>query len=133
MPTRAQGAGNRLEDAWRRFERWRRSCRGYGRIPNELWQVAAEAAAVHGVEATASRLEIDAARLKQWMRSAGDSDAAATPPIRFVELAPLPPDSTAECTLELEDPSGRKLRISLKGAATAHALELGRMLWSGRP
>ena len=37
----------------------------------------------------------------------------------------------AECTLELEDKSGRKLRILLKGQATTQAVALGRMLWRG--
>jgi hypothetical protein len=31
----------------------------------------------------------------------------------------------------LEDASGRKLRILLKGTATSQALAIGRMLWRG--
>lgn len=93
--------------------------------------MAAETAAVHGPELTASRLQLDVGRLKHWMRSFGCTQAAvaASP---FVELPPLVGGSTPECTLEWEDPSGHKLRISLKGQATAHALELGHMLWRGR-
>ena len=55
-----------LEDAKRRFDTWRRSHRWLGRIPNELWRLAADTAALHGVEATARRLLLDPARLKQW-------------------------------------------------------------------
>jgi hypothetical protein len=40
-------------------------------------------------------------------------------------------DPTGECLLELEDTSGRKLRILLKGPATTQAQALGRMLWKG--
>jgi hypothetical protein len=41
--------------------------------------------------------------------------------------------AASECTLEIEEPSGRRLRISLKGPATAQALELGRALWKASP
>ena len=90
--------------------------------------MAAEAAAVHGPEVTASRLQLDVERLKQWMRSLGYPEHAAPPPA-FIELPPLVANSPPECTLEWEDPSGHKLRICLKGQATDHALELGQMLW----
>jgi len=124
-------AADRLAEARRRFEGWRRSRRGYGRIPDELWRMAAEVAKRHGAQATAAALKLDAARLKQRMRTVG-REANGTPSSSFVELAPLPGGSTAECTLELEHPSGRKLRICLKGQATAQAWELGQLLWKDR-
>jgi hypothetical protein len=43
-----------------------------------------------------------------------------------LEAAPL-----AECILEAEEESGRKLRIDLKGPATAQAASLSRLLWTG--
>lgn len=128
-----------LAEARRRFEQWRKFRGGGGRIPHELWMTAAEAAAEHGAEAVAAELDVDLGRLRHWMRSVDGGEpkgAAAT----FVELPPLAgfaaiPDAgpPAECTLELEEPSGRKLRISLKGPATAQALELGRVLWRASP
>ena len=132
MQSRTQDAAGKksLAEARRRFERWRRSCRGYGRIPQELWQLAAETAAVHGADVTASQLQLDVKRLKDWMHSLGYPENSAGAP-QFVELPPLMGGSTPECTLEWEDASGHKLRISLKGQATAHALELGQMLRRG--
>lgn len=119
-----------LDEARRRFDAWRRSHRWLGRIPNALWRMAADTAVVHGVEATARRLLIDPARLQQWLAVAEPvADAAEAPP--FLELPPLLVGPPAECTLELEDSSGRKLRIQLKGPATAQAVALGRMLWRG--
>jgi hypothetical protein len=50
---------------------------------------------------------------------------------RFFELPPLGLASAGECTIELEDKSGRKLRVVLKGAATGEAVALGRILWRG--
>jgi hypothetical protein len=119
-----------LDEARRHFDAWRRSHRWLGRIPKALWRMAAETAAVHGVEATARHLLIDPVRLKQWLPVAGPAAGAADAP-QFLELPPLLVGPPAECTLELEDPSGRKLRILLKGQATAQAVALGRMLWRG--
>ena len=93
--------------------------------------MATEAAAIHGTQTTASELKLDLIRLKDWVQALGYED-----PVKsgggFVELAPLPMSSTAECTLELEHQSGCKLRVWLKGQATAQAFELGQMLWKGR-
>ena len=123
-------AGASLEEAERHFDAWRRSHRWLGRIPNDLWRMAAETATVHGVEATARRLRVNSARLKQWLQVVRHAEAAADAP-QFLELPPLVVGPAAECTLELEDKSGRKLRILLKGQATTQAMALGRMLWKG--
>jgi hypothetical protein len=120
--------GGRCDDARkciarRRFEQWRTFRGGCGRIPHELWMAAAEAAAEHGAEAVAADLDADLGRLRHWMRSVdgGEPERAAA---AFVELPPLAgfagiadAVSAAECTLEFEEPSGRKLRISLRGPA----------------
>lgn len=122
-------AEERLEEACRRLQRWRRGRRGSaGRIPNELWRAAAEVAEACGVETAAARLHLDAVRLQQWLDR---REAQSERPERmgFVELPPLPLGTTSECMLELEDPSGRKLRISLKGQATAQVLSLSQLLW----
>ena len=127
-----------LAEARRRFERWRKFRGSGGRIPHELWMAAAKAAAARGVEAVATDLGVDLGRLRHWMRilDGGEPEVA---PAAFVEL-PLAglagmadAGPMAECTLELEEPSGRRLRISLRGPATTQALELGRVLWRASP
>lgn len=118
-----------LEAVRRRLDRWRRSRSGTsGRIPNKLWKMAAEAAATCGAEATAARLKLDLGRLQDWM-DAKDRQTEAVAQPTFVELPPFPLSGAAECTLEMEESSGRKLRIRLKGQATAQALALSQMLW----
>jgi hypothetical protein len=52
-------------------------------------------------------------------------------PAGFVELPWPVAVGAAECILEAEERSGRKLRIHLKGPATAQAVSLGRVLWTG--
>lgn len=128
-----------LAEARRRFEQWRKFRGSGGRIPHELWMAAAEAAAEHGAEAVAADLGVNLGRLRDWTRIA-DGGVRERATAAFVELPPLAnfagmadAGSAAECTLELEEPSGRKLRISLRGPATAQALELGRALWRASP
>jgi hypothetical protein len=139
-PMRRRAQVDSLAEARRRFERWRKGRGIGGRIPNELWRAAAKAAAAHGAEAVAADLGVDLGRLQHWMRLVGDSEPRAMP-VAFVELSPLPGlrgmadagPAAPECTLEFEEPSGRRLRISLKGPATAQAMELGRVLWRASP
>jgi hypothetical protein len=126
------GAGTSLAEVKRRFDAWRREHRWLGRVPNELWRMAGEAAAVHGVEATAERLSLDPRRLEAWLPcNSAAATAGEAPTPAFVELPSLIMGPPAECALELEDASGRKLRILLKGPATAEALAISQMLWRG--
>ena len=113
QPTRTESG---LEKAKRRFDAWRRSHRWLGRIPNELWRLAADTAALHGVEATARRLLVDPARLKQWLPVVQPAEAAADA-LQFLEFPPLVVGPTAECTLELEDTFGEEATDPSQGTS----------------
>ena len=132
QPHSSARTGPSLEEVKRQFDSWRRGHDWLGRIPNNLWRMAARAALDHGVDTTAHELRLNPDRLKQWMRII-DPDQSIQEAPRFVELPPLAVAPTAECSLELEDGSGRKLRIILKGQATAQAVALGRTLWRDEP
>jgi hypothetical protein len=100
---------------------------------------AAKAATALGAEAVAADLGVDLGRLRHWTQIVA-SGLPEDAPAAFVELPPLAglagvadAGPAAECTLELEEPSGRRLRISLRGPATTQALELGRVLWRASP
>ncbi len=60
-------ADDRLREAQRQLELWRLRCRGPGRIPTDLWLLAAEPAAEHGVEPTARKLRLNSERLEEWV------------------------------------------------------------------
>jgi hypothetical protein len=129
MQTTPTVAGD-MAEAKRSFERWRRGRKRRGRIPAPLWQMAVDVASIHGVHTTARRLRLNPTRLKGQMQTLARNPAPEDEP-RFVEL-PWPGVAPAlECILEAEDGTGKKLRIQLKGSATAHAVSLGRMLWTG--
>ena len=118
-----------LEEAKRRFDAWRKSHRWLGRVPNQLWKMAAETAATHGVDATARHLLLSRARLQEWLTRIEPPARPVVEALQFLELSPIAFGPAAECTLELEDQSGKKLRIVLKGPATQQAAVLGQLLW----
>jgi hypothetical protein len=115
-----------LERARQRFERWRRT-RGKGRprIPESLWAVAAKAARGFGVHQTSRALRLDYVVLKRHVV------AEEVVPPDFVELIPAGSGNGAECVLELEEPSGTRIRIELKGIASPDVIALTRGLRAG--
>ena len=131
--------GQRLLVAKRQFE-LRRGCRRFGRIPTELWVLAAEASAELDVEETARQLQVNAERLEEWVAQLGrlggpngpkganggngSNGANGSAGAEFVELAPLPWGAPGECQVEIAEPSGRKLCISLKGSAVGQLASL---------
>jgi hypothetical protein len=123
MPTDSNGPNSiTLGEVIRQFELWRKGCRGPGRVPAHLQNLAAQAAVAHGLQATADRLEIRPERLTKWMRQLGlPSGPAKAAELPFLELPPLALSPLAECHLEVEEPSGRKLRVRLQGQAVTHA------------
>ena len=122
-----------LERARQRFERWRRT-RGKGRprIPDSLWAIAAKAARRFGVHPTSRALRLDYVVLKRRVEvdpAQSSSQAEARP--SFVELVPGGSGNGTECVLELEEPSGVRMRIELKGVVRPDLVALTRSLRAG--
>ena len=122
-----------LERARQRFERWRRT-RGKGRprIPESLWVVASKAARRFGIHPTSRALRLDYVVLKRHVEAeaAQRSRHEETPP-SFVELIPTGDGNGTECVLELEEPTGARIRITLKGIAAPDVTALTRDLRAG--
>jgi len=118
----------RLEAGRRRFERWRRTRKGHGRIPEPLWTSAVRLAGAYGLCQTARALGLDYNALKKRVTStaANDSSGAAT---AFVELVPPQGPCLPECIVELEHAGGAKMRIHLKGTELPDLAALSRSFW----
>ena len=138
----------RLEGLRRRFERWRATHRARSRIPDGLWASAVNAVARHGLHRTSKALRLEYFSLKKrveqqsmiaidppkksagdWRRSTVRLDAASVP--TFVELTPVA--DGCECTLELEDAAGAKMRVHLKGIAMPDLAAINRSFWNPGP
>lgn len=140
----------RLEEVRRQFEHWRRTRERRTRIPEPLWRAAVETAAVAGVYPTAKALGIHPDSLKRQVKAAADSalaggrrrqastsaetaTATAWAPTEptFLELPPPMWAAGGECTLELEEVGGAKMRVHLKGPAVPDLVALSRTFWTG--
>ena len=121
-----------IEHARLRFERWRRNRKKVTRIPERLWAAAVNAARLHGVNPTSIALGLDYNHLKQRMRSSasGATKAAPLKGASFMELI-VPPDSghSRECTIELENAHGAKMKIQLQNVGIKDLAEWSRTFW----
>jgi len=128
-----------LEGVRRRFGHWRRTHEVRSRIPDSLWAAAVRAAGTCGIHRTSKALRLDYYSLKDRVEqhsTATSNPAETTAVTTFLELAPATGDGSAavaagrcECTLELEDAGGAKMRISLKGVQPPDLAALCRSFW----
>jgi len=119
-----------IESARRRLERWRRNRKQRSRIPEELWASAVDLARSYGLAKTARALRLDYYSLKERIDARdrqGSREMSARP--AFVELIPQPTAAVSECTMELENPSGARMRIHLKGSGVPDLTGLSDTFW----
>ncbi len=131
----------RLVSLRRRFEEWRRTRKVRSRIPEPLGDSAVKPAKKHGLHRTAKALRVNYYASKERVEGEAASDVRNMPEgdaAMFLELAAAPPASSklagsCECTLELEDTDGAKMRLHLKGTATPDLVALSRSFWRAEP
>jgi len=139
-----------LEGVRQRFERWRNSHRPRSRIPDPLWAAAVKMAERHGIHQTSRALRIDYYSLKKRVEEESVVSPLASPresATTFLELSPFAnhafasattvsprcPTGPCECTLELEDTDGAKMRVHLKGIEAPDLAALSRSFWNPGP
>jgi hypothetical protein len=134
MRTRkTRGLPAELEAVRRRFEHWRRTHEQRSRIPGSLWGAAAKMAGRYGLCRTARALRIGYYSLKRRVeQSSGEVSGrpAPGPATAFVEWPTAMPARTCECTVELEDAVGSKMRIRVTSAALPDLASISRSFWN---
>jgi hypothetical protein len=98
----------------RRVEEWRSANPPRTRLPEPIWEAAAEMAQRHGLHCTTKALRLDYTRLKKRLPPAAQL-SRPTPPA-FLELLTPPATGPMEYVVEWESSQGR-MRIATKGAA----------------
>ena len=137
------------DSARRRFEHWRRTRRVLSRIPEPLWAAAVEMAGTCGISHTAKTLRVNYDALKKHVKpptvgSAAVSEEKAAERRRpsvesarsvpaFIELAQPVPAGCYECTVELEDGGGAKMRVQLKSSTMPDLAAISRSFWNQQP
>ncbi len=129
----------RLASLRRRFEDWRRTRKVRSRIPEPLWNAAVKLAKKHGLHRTAKALRVNYYALKKRVEgevAVGVGNVSEGDTTTFLELAAASPMRSirvdcCECTLELEDTDGAKMRIHVNGVATPDLVALSRSFYQG--
>ena len=130
MKRGSRRAADSLSEVRRQFERWRKRRRRGTRIPEDLWQAAAEVSREIGVSKTARALGLEYYALRERAELSEERGAGETLEERgFLEI-PLSACSLPECVFEVEGTGGALLRVELRGVSPAHLETLARTLWS---
>jgi hypothetical protein len=120
-----------IEDIREKFEHWRSSKKNSREhIPATLWKSAAVLTKVHSINAVAKVMRLNGQNLKKQVAKYCGKNQAETPaPSDFIELTCKPPIAAAECTIELSDQKGIKMRMTFKGN---HKLDIPGLISSFR-
>ena len=132
MPTITSSATNshQIEQLRKRLELWRSEHRGRRPLPQELWCEAAQLAQQFCLYRTAKALRLSYESLKQHLPAgAAPPTKRKKTPTNFVELLPFSSALLPECSIELENTRGDKMKIQLKGAAMGELSNLTRFFW----
>jgi len=105
-----------MEVARTGFEQWRSSRSRKSPIPDELWNLAIDAARQRGVNRTAQHLRLDAGKLKRLLVAADAQRSKSPRQPRFVELIAPATVASPECSIEFESAAGSKMRVHWKTA-----------------
>ena len=129
----------RLVNLRRRFEEWRGTRKVRSRIPEPLWAAAVTLAKTHGLHRTAKALRVNYYALKKRVEDGIDAgNASQEDATGFLELAaaspmPLIRADSCECTLELENTDGAKMRVRLSSVAMPDLVALSRSFYQAEP
>ena len=120
-----------LEEVRSRFEVWRKGKDPGSRIPDELWEAAAELSRRLGISPVARALRLDYYGLKKRAERAVAAKMGSKPepaPV-FVELAVEPPIREPGCRVEMENAQGARMRIHLPSESGMDLEALSRAFW----
>jgi len=96
----------------RQLDQFRSTQPGRTKLPESLWQAAVELARQHGVYSVAHPLRLDYMVLKKRLSGVPARRRRQTKPEFVGKIAP-----PEEYVIELEAPSGNKMRVQLKASA----------------
>lgn len=126
-----------LQKAQQLFENWRENKTGRSRIPDNLWQAATDLHHTQGmtINKIARGLRLNHTALKEKIcdrnHPAAIDPSADDESTMFIEVAP--PPECSDCVIEMENPTGVKMRICFRGRADPTVISLGKYLLAGVP
>jgi hypothetical protein len=126
-----------LEQAQQLFANWRKNKTGRLRIPDNLWQAAADLYHTQGmtIHKIARSLRLNHTTFKDRIGNRSHP-AEIHPPANeessmFIKVAP--PPECSDCVIEMENKAGLKMRMCFRGRADPAVINLGKYLLAGTP
>ena len=123
-----------LEEVKQQFKIWRKTKIGRERIPASLWQAAAEVFEIgdHSLHRISKTLHLNPTALKKYVQQQYPRDIRVKPEespsfIAFELDSPLP---VSECVIEMEDTTGAKMRMCLRGKTDPNILDICKSFWT---
>ena len=121
-----------LESLRYQFERWRKTKKKSREpIPEDLWAAAVKLRDQYPISQISKSLRLNHTELKNRisgnLKKKEGSNQAASP--LFVELDCLEPFGPALCIIEMEEPCGSRMKMTLKGQAGLELVELSKAFW----
>lgn len=116
MPKQTAPVSESITELSTQLEQFRSTHPPRTRLPQSIWQSAAELARCHGIYVVAHSLRLDYCTLKKHVSGSPESSSRRgkkTPP-KFVELISAAQGRVDEYLIEFESARGRKLRIHCK-------------------
>jgi len=121
-----------LEAVRHQFEAWRKRRHCRSRIPEDLWEAAADLCQEHSLCEVSRGLRLNYSDLKHHVQKSKDRGLAVGqhPDLGFVRLDLAGAIAVPECLVEMEAPNGARMRMSFKGGPRDFdPVELGRAFW----
>ena len=116
------------------FENWRKTRKSRGFIPEALWGAAISLAGPYSLHQISKGLRLNHSALKERVEASRNVTPEEAAPTTFIELPPLnQPLLSEEFSLDLENATGAKMSIHVKGLAGIDLLSLTQAFWGQRP
>ena len=133
MSTESKPFSSSVEPLRGQLDAWRQSRARGERIPESLWQAAAELARAFGVGRVARALGVGYHPLKEWAQAPREPGRSAEKAAAFIELPMAAPMHRSEWLVELEDGRGAKMTLRLGPGSGSDVLALAQAFWRRQP
>jgi hypothetical protein len=122
-----------LEEVKQQFKIWRKTRTGRECIPASLWQAAAEVFKIggHSLHRISKTLHLNQTALKKYVQQqcAGAIKVEPEETPSFIAFELDSPLLVSECVIEMEDTTGAKMRMCLRGNTDPNILEICKSFW----
>ena len=123
-----------LEEVKQQFKIWRKTkTAGRERIPASLWQAAAEVFEIgdHSLHRISKTLHLNQTALKQYVQQQFPGAIKVKPEETpsFIALELNSSLCVSECVIEMEDTTGAKMRMCLRGKTDPNILDICKSFW----